>query len=496
MKTSSCVLWAALHLLLPCLASAVEGAGRVSWKPYVFEADGGKRKAEAEIGSLRVPASRKRPGSGVLELSLVRFKGTSSKTAPPIFYLAGGPGGSAVETARGPRFPLFMALRGIADVIVLDQRGTGMSAPSSITCRQSWSYAVDRPGDLDEMLALARSHSRACAELMAGSGIDLAAYNNEESADDLEDLRRAIGAPKVSLLGISYGTQLALQVLRRHPGSVHRAVLIGVKGPDHTLRMPDELQRQLEQVDRLVREDPAARAMVPDFLGSLRSLLDRLEKQPVTVEVFDRLARRTARVQAGKLALQRMTARALGSLDGIRRLPATIHALTRGDFSSLGESVYRHRNGWLGSAMPYAVNCSAGVSPGRLRRILEQEKRTLLGRTMDFPFPEVCDGWRVPDLGEASRSPVRSEVPALFLNGTLDARTPVSNMVEVGAGFPNGVQVVVENGGHGDELLLASPEIPRLVLDFLKGEPRPAARIVLPPPRFEPPEAQETAQPH
>lgn len=486
---------AVLLLLLPLLPARGSGAEPpLSWKPETFESDAGD-KVEAERGTLSVPLDRERPEGRRIEIGLVRFKSTSPNPGPPVVYLAGGPGAAAVEVARGARFPILMALREAGDVLVPDQRGTGTSAPFTITCRESWTHPADR----GEMLAEARDRSRSCAGFLARSGVDLAAYNNDESADDLEDLRRALGVSRLSLWGESYGTQLALHLLKRHPDGIHRAVLSGVKGPDHTLRLPADVEALLREVGRLAREDPGVRTAVPDLPGLLRSLLDRLEKQPVSVEVLDRVSGRKVPVQAGRFDLQLMVAQALGSLDGIRRLPAALHTLAGGDFTSLGEFAYRRRKGWLGSALPYVVNCSSGASAERLERIRAQEKETLLGRAMDFPFPEICEGWGVPDLGPASRAAVRSNVPALFLGGTLDARTPVSGMEEVAAGFPNGVTVVVENAGHGEDLLLASPEIPRLMAGFLAGAAPGKTRLAASPPRFEPvpaaPAASETSPP-
>ncbi|MES1244955.1 MAG: alpha/beta fold hydrolase [Acidobacteriota bacterium] len=472
-------LFLSLLLSLSSLVSAQE----LSWKPYRFE-PAGSEAVDAELGTLSVPASHGRMDGGRLKLSVLRFRSTSPTPGPPIVYLAGGPGGSAIDIARGARFPYFLALRAAGDVLVLDQRGTGLSAPLVMICRESWTLPVDRPGDREEMLALAKAHSESCAALLARNGTRIEAYNTDESADDLEDLRKALGVPRLSVWGVSYGTQLALDLVRRHPGSVHRMVLVGVEGPDHTLRLPADVEAHLRTVGRLAGEDPVLGRSIPDLPGLLRSLLDKLAAQPVEVEVFDRYAARKVAVRAGRFDLQLMTAQALGSLEGIRGLPADLLAVSRGDFSSLGESVYRRRKGWLGSALPYAVNCAAGVSPERMQRILAQEKETLLGRAMDFPFPEICDGWRVPDLGPAYRAPVRSDAPVLFVGGTLDMRTPVGGMDEVAAGFPNGARLVVENAGHGDDLLLAVPELPKRLLSFFQGAAPGPDRITLPPPRF------------
>eukprot|EP01036_Dinobryon_divergens_P054389 gene54389-72676_t len=108
-------------LALPWKARAQEEAG-----PFRF-ASGDGQETDAERGFFEVPEDRRLPGSRRIRLGYVRFPSTSPNPGPPIVYLAGGPGGSGVRTAMGPRFPIFMVLRAVADVIAFDQRGTGLS---------------------------------------------------------------------------------------------------------------------------------------------------------------------------------------------------------------------------------------------------------------------------------------------------------------------------------------------------------------------------------
>ncbi|NWO96157.1 alpha/beta hydrolase, partial [Escherichia coli] len=74
------------------------------------------------------PEDRRDPLSRKIKLGYVRFRSTAARPGPPIIYLAGGPGGEGSGAATGPRFPIFMALRAVADVIAFDQRGTGLSS--------------------------------------------------------------------------------------------------------------------------------------------------------------------------------------------------------------------------------------------------------------------------------------------------------------------------------------------------------------------------------
>ncbi len=115
--------------MLTASVNAQPKAGTLKIKPYTFENEKGE-KVESEFGTLLVPENRSNPESNLIELAFVRFKSTAKNPGPPIVYLAGGPGGSGIGTATGTRFPLFMALREIADVIAFDQRGTGYSKPN------------------------------------------------------------------------------------------------------------------------------------------------------------------------------------------------------------------------------------------------------------------------------------------------------------------------------------------------------------------------------
>jgi pimeloyl-ACP methyl ester carboxylesterase/catechol 2,3-dioxygenase-like lactoylglutathione lyase family enzyme len=445
-------------------AAAAKEASPLRLEATLITADDGSR-FDAELGRLTVSENRSRPEGRKIELAFLRIKSTAHKPGAPIVYLAGGPGGSGTAAAKGSRLRLFLALREVADVIALDQRGTGLSRPD-LTCAGSWSSPLDRPADPEEILALAVDRSRTCRETLSAFGIDLSAYNTEESASDLEDLRRALGVPKISLLGISYGTNLSLAAIRGHESGLQSVVLAGVEGPDQVLRLPSVLDAQLA-------------SLRPGLPANLERLLRRLESQPATVEVVLPLANRKAQVTVGKFDLQWMVAQALGSREGIRRLPDEVQAMEKGDFSALGAFAVNARRGWLGSAMPYAVQCSSIGSPERLARLKREAASALLGVAANFPFPELCDAWGVRDLGPGFRAPVHSALPALFISGTLDTRTPLADAEEVRRSFSASARLILEGAAHGDDLLLASPEIGRVIVRFLRGEPVGESRIAV-----------------
>src|SRR5687767_8306998 len=249
----ACLITVIALCVLPAVAQTKPGTLKI--KPYVFENSNGE-KVDAELGILHVPENRSDPGSNLIELAFVRFKSTAKNPGPPIVYLAGGPGGSGTAAARGSRFPLFMALREIGDVIAFDQRGTGMSKPN-LTCLQRLELPVDLVPSRAAVVDLLRERSRDCVFYWHDiQRVDLTGYNTNENADDLEDLRKALGAKQISLWSISYGTHLSLATIRRHPRSIHRAILAGIEGPDHTHKPPGNIQKHLEDLAALIKADP------------------------------------------------------------------------------------------------------------------------------------------------------------------------------------------------------------------------------------------------
>ncbi len=441
--------------------------------PFVLKTDlfgpgSEQHRVVAEFGRLVVPEKRSKPQSNTIELAFVRLRGTAHDPGPPLVFLQGGPGASGIDGLRWD-LPWFMALREVGDVIALDQRGTGLSLPC-LDCLENWALPFDHPGSRVEVLRLAQERVRSCAEFWQRQGVDLSGYTTEENADDVDALREALGYEQVHLYGASYGSHLALTTIKRHEAHIARAVIALVEGPDHTLKLPSNIQKHLERLHALVQNDPRLSVTIPDLPGLMHSVLERLKVEPVTVEVMDEKSGKPVQERMGSFDLQWVTANGLGSQQFLAHLPARYHAMAQGDFSWLAGEVLMLRKSWIGNAMSYVMDCASGASSERTLRIQMEASETLLGAMTDFPFPEICDACGNPDLGPAFRTSFMSEVPVLFLSGSLDGRTPPSNAEEVRAGFSHSHHLIVENGTHGDETL-GAPGVTETVVDFLKGNP-------------------------
>lgn len=442
-------------------------SGDLKLEPYVFENAKGE-KIEAEFGRLTVPENRQKPNSRLIELAFVRFKSTSAHPGPPIIYLAGGPGGSGIGAAKGTRFPLFMAMREFGDVIALDQRGTGASKPN-LGCRESFDFPLDRAGRPDELISISLERARSCTAYWNAQGVDLAGYNTNENADDIDALRRALRINKVSLWSISYGTHLALAFIKRHQSNVDRAILAGVNGLDDRRKLPGDVQSTLVRINQFVKADPELSKLVPDLLELMKTVFERLEKQPVTVELTDPNTKQKISVTIGKTDLQFLTAQGLGNIQAIKALPLMYYAMSKGDFQSFAPQLLAFRRSTIPSAMFFTMDCASGGSKARYAQIEREKGGTLLGNTINLMIADSCPAWNVPDLGNSFRAPVKSKSPVLLISGTLDGRTPPSRAEEVRKGFPNSTHLIIDGASHDDDLFLSTPQIKETMIKFMKG---------------------------
>lgn len=438
---------------------------------------------EAEEGELRVPERRGVAKSKTVTLKFVRFKATSPQPGPPIVYLAGGPGSSGIQTAKEARFPVFMAMREFGDVIALDQRGAGASRPD-LDCDEPFAAPYDKPLHRSAIASMIAGEAK-CAARLRRSGIDLAGYNTRESAADLEDLRKVLGASKLVLWGTSYGTHLATAALRDYSASIDRVILLGVEGPDDTWKLPSDQQNLIEEIARRAAADPAIHGRLPDFVATLKNVLSELEARPKRVPLVHPMNGKKFDVVVGKLDLQLLISQLLTAPETFSVLPDLLSRLERGDWTALALLAARQRSGEVPRAMPVAMDCASGASEARRKRIADEASQTLLGDVINLPYPDLCAALNVPDLGDGFRAALTSDVPALLISGTLDGRTPPRQAAELAAGMPNAVQVVIDGAGHGDPLFVSSPQILAAMQEFMRTGKTSHTRIAVTPKKFD-----------
>ena len=434
---------------------------------------------QAEKGILVVPENHTKPNQNKIELAIVRLKSTSVTPGYPIVYLAGGPGGSGIASLRSPRYAIFKELQKTADVILLDQRGTGQSKPSLVpqSANQIINLALDKSVDDPASIQKMTEGLRESAKELLGKGIDLNAYNTVENAEDLEDLRKALGVAKISLYGYSYGTHLGLAYLKKYDKSVHRCVFGGLNGLDQRYRYPSDADTIIQRIDRLIAQNPKLRKQIPDFPKLVGDVLQHLEKQPITVEI--EIQNQKLPVTIFKADVQVTCILNMGETSFIREMPQLFYQMAKGNFQRMGELCYqsiKRRN--AGTMMTFTMHAASGVSPGKKEKIKAQVNQSVFNNAINYPFMalDMHDIAGVQDLGEGFRKNVRTDVPALFLSADLDGRTSISDAEAVLTGFTNAAHVICKNISHDFYI----PQSLSLIGDFLKGKAPQMREITAP----------------
>lgn len=447
-------------------------------------ADSRGQKVEAEIGKLKVPENRSRRDSKEIELTVVRLKTGSSNPGFPVLYLAGGPGGSAIGEGQFSFMkPLFERLLENHDVILMDQRGTGRSSPSVL-----WLSPSPLPADVfaseNRMVEVIRQGMAQAIESFKKRAIDLTGYNTVESADDLNDLREALGARRVSLLGFSYGTHFALATIRRHSAHLDSVVLVGTEGLNHTLKLPSVYDAQLRKLSDLAAVDPNVGGKVPDMVSLLRRVLDKLDREPAKVQIRSQRAGQLVEVPVGRFGFQLLVRMDVGDGNDFPEFPLLFYTIDKGDYSILRKYVEKRYNQFSRglSGMSAMMDLYSGATADRIARIKREAGSSVLGNAMNFPDMHVADLWGNPDLGDDYRGPLLSATRTLFISGTLDSNTPPYQAEEIRWGFANGSHIIVVYAGHED--MLPHAQVQSAIVDFFNGKDVSETRISLGRPRF------------
>jgi len=217
-------------------------------------------RAAARCVIVPVLEDRARPDGPIIPLRVVVLPATAADSAPdPVFYFTGGPGQAATDGLAGTLSET-AGTRARRALVLIDQRGTGASRPLRCELPDTERALVGWLTGAFDGDAL-----RACRARLLAEGVDLARYTTADAVDDVEAVRRALGYPRINLFGVSYGTRVAVEYLRRHPERTRTATLRGVHAPDSRfpLEIARDAQRALDLTLAACELDRACRASYP-----------------------------------------------------------------------------------------------------------------------------------------------------------------------------------------------------------------------------------------
>ena len=166
--------------------------------------------------------------------------------------------------------------------------------------------------------------------------------------------------------------------------------------------------------------------------------------------------------------------------------PLWFYTMDKGDYEILKRFVERRYNQYSAgiSMMTVVMDVSSGTSKARQARIEKEAKTALLGDIVNFPISELASVLGNPDLGDEYRSPIKTNVPTLFISGVLDNNTQPFQADEVRKTFKTSTHLIIDNAGH--ESMLVDERVQQTITDYLRGQDVSKVRINLPPLKFQP----------
>jgi len=423
-------------------------------------------KEKVLCGSYEVFENRTLKRGRKIALKIVVFPATGQdKAADPLFYIPGGPGSSATEDA--PYIAQdFAKVRERRDLVFVDQRGTGGSNP--LNC------VFFNPSDLQSYLGHWNplEQVRECREQLEAKA-DLRLYVTSIAMDDLDDARAALGYKKINIYGGSYGTRAGQEYLKRHGKNVRAVILHGVSPTSQFMPrdFPQHTQRALNGVIDECAADEACRAAFPNLRAEVRTVLEKLQRGPIEVEVKSAPdSEKTTRVKLSRDLAGEAVRYMLYQSGAASRIPLFLHLAAQGDFTPLAESAlfYRQQIVATGSnGMYLSVTCAEDLPWIKVGEGERNGENTFLGDYRLRQQREACALWTRGEIPKDYAAPVRSNAPALILTGEWDPVTPPLYGDAAGKYLPNSLHVIVPSGGHGFGGLEGLECISKLRADFI-----------------------------
>ena len=446
MKTSF-----SLHRMALALAAAVLGAvapaqaaeTRPGLKPCRLQGV----THDAYCGVLRRPLDPAQPQGVQIDLHYAVLPALARNRKPdPVLFFAGGPGQSAMALA-GQASRMLARLGNRRDVVLIDQRGTGKSAP--LFCEET------RP---DTPLGVALDNQRQAVRLQACAAQlqklphgDLRHYTTWVAMQDADAVRQALGAPKVNLMGGSYGTRAALDYMRQFPQAVRRAVIDGVAPPDMVLpaSFSTDNQAALEQVFKACETDAVCHKNHPGLRTGWQALLASLPREVTVANPLTGRPENLVLTRDGLLNLARlpMYAPVMASA-----LPQALGDATAGRFEPLlGLTMALMGGGGramrMAEGMHFSVVCAEDVP--RLAQASDAPGADF-GDSFAQQYRRICEGWPRGEVPAAFYTVPAASAATLVLSGGADPVTPPRHGERVRSQLgAKARHVVVPNAGHG-----------------------------------------------
>lgn len=473
--------------LLPKVAAQDDSAAYSAVKcPASVKLNAGADEFRIACAKISLPENRmERENGRRVELFVLRISPAEDIGNAPIMHLAGGPGdASSADLA----FWLGSTLSDNYEIILVDQRGTGLSQPS-LDCPE-YNDAEDERWIGD------------CRRRLTEQGIDLSQYQGMSIVWDFHDLLVALELDQINLYGNSYGSRLAMLLTTIAPERIRSMTLDGVYPPPRydLAELAYNADQSLERLFKDCRADAACHYLYPDLREMFYRVVAEMNAEPPELH---HLGESTGWILNGDQFLA-WTIGALRHKEALPILPALIAMFDAGVYDlfvlidGFAKGPHWHDLDFRSEGVELSVRCSESQTlAGRERANdikweIADEISSLLDPLVQHLLDQ-CEIWDVLSAPIVFARPVASDVPALLLSGAYDPATPPHWADFASAQLSKGWSFVFPNLGHG--VLEAEECAARLMRAFLESpaeEPAAECFLELGPPQFVEQETDES----
>lgn len=433
-----------------------------------------------DCGYLIVPEDRSKPDGRSVRLAMAIFRAPGGNPEPdPIVQLHGGPGGGVIQFfSFGEYGPYAEFTSTNRDVIVLDQRGNGLSEPV-LNCPELASVMMDNL-DLEvngEQITRSEAQQReleagiVCSQTLSET-VDLRMFTTKEIVEDVNDLRIALGYDMVNLHGESYGTTVAEEVARKYPETIRSLTFDAVEDPNDGFEIwPGIASDALNSVFDDCAADEACNAAFPNLREVWLDVLERVDEEPVTITAEDMFTGEQYPVLVDRVNLGFWAWRITYSHTNYSSIPQIVYQLNEGNYDVLepifsnGVLVMRLQN-W---GIFYSINCNGPVSYSSQENFIASAENHpdvrdffLNGTILASHVYTLCEGWDSGSAPESSAESFVTDIPSLVLGSTNDPATPQTAPYNIMAGLSNGFGPYIFPG-MGHVVSIAGVECPTSV---------------------------------
>jgi pimeloyl-ACP methyl ester carboxylesterase len=396
----------------------------------------------ARCGALDVPENPQKPDGRHLKINVVIIPASDGRAlSDPIVPLMGGPGEDAISAAAifAEQFASLLKDR---DLLLIDQRGTGRS--NALRCEL---YSSKDPGISLRDIFPVEAVNRCLQELK--SHADLTQYSYSNFANDIEQVRKALGYQSLNLISGSYGTRAAQVFIRTYSKSV-RTVYLGSVVPidvPTTLTMAKTSQKAFENVFSACEKDANCKSAFPNLRDEFREIVDRLESGSVAFKI--ELSPTPATIHRGRV--MEFFRSLVYRPSSASNLPLLIHHAFLGNWKPVATGIVSQAqslDSGLSIGVFFSITCNEDIAFIKENEVAAQTQGTELGDYRLRQQQAACKDWPKVSLPPDYRLPVKTTVQTLFVSGDTDGATPLWFTEHMAPGFSNKAEIIAHGQGH------------------------------------------------